>query len=320
MKLTEVKDTNIRIEDRIIDQDSLSFILVAMSILGVNTFKLLTTDINFNAFEANHNEVIEKLGSYSSSDSIELLMSKGMSFFPAYILTKMPSKEQKTVIVNKIADNSNTYTLGDASKAIFIAFCYLYLIGSYPMDNEYRPKILKDIYGSEFLPNTLMMDVFNCNLSKLDGRWIKLFPFSQLPEKLKNRFGISMGGTRQMGTFSNVVLKVNTPQNVVDLQLKIRSYLAKGLYWDLHPLFRTSDNINLTGSINKSLNSLTATWGTPESISILIKIKYLYETPVGQYVDSKIFSFNEDNWTKDKVNTNSNMNDTIKELVELFSQ
>jgi hypothetical protein len=316
MKLQASEGLSLKMEDNTIDQETFSSIMIAMAIIGLKSFKLLTSDINFNIFEKSVDVVTKKLGSYTPKDSIQDLMELGMSFFPAFILIHMPLTEQMNVKIIPIAEKSKNYNLEDASKGIFIAFSYLYLIGSLPADNIYRPKILKDIYGDDFKPYDLIMDVFNCNLSKLDGKWIRTFPFQELPEKLKNRFSISMGGTRQMGSFVTVTLKTTTPQNVIDLQTKMKDYLLKGLFWDLHPLFRTSENINKTGSLNKALNAIIGTYGTKDSVDILCEVKYLYAVPLAGYIDPKIFNFDEANWSSDKVNSESSMLDEIKNLID----
>jgi len=298
-----------------LDQSLMNNVLVAMSILGMGLLKMSLSDIVFTVFEADFDAVQTSLGNYVPDDKVDVLMSKGMAFYPSFVLTHLPSADQKTIKLVKIANGSVDHTMETAVKTIFIVYLYGFIIGSVPTNDSYIPKIISDSFGTGLKPFTMAKTVFSCNLAKLDLSWIKEFPLAQLPDKMKNRLALSSAGYRYLAAFVQVVLIPTTPENVKILQKDVSQYLETGLFWDVHPIFKSSANITKYGSFNKSIEGIIAKYGEKDSIADLVSTKALDHTPISQKIDQKIFKFNKDDFSKNPIDFNKSIDQSVLQII-----
>jgi len=292
--------------------------LIAVAVTGMNLLNLSLGDIQWTVFEKDNDKLKSLLGTFDPKSNLNNLMDMGMGLYPAYVLVHLDQQEQKNINFEVITNGSIERTPKGSVEAIFVAFLYLFITGSLPVNNDYVPKFISDVYLPGYKPHEEIKKYYMCNLGKLDHKWIKNFPFKDLPEKIKNRLSLSMAGYRYLVAIAYITFKAGTPDTIITLQEKIRKYIESGMYWDMHPLFRSSKNITKYGSMNRSFEGILAKYGETSDIIMLVNIKALNHTPEPRRIDPKIFAFDATDFSSDPVDfgqeTSPNILSILKEL------
>jgi hypothetical protein len=303
------------IVDLAVPQGGLEVFLVALGVIGIEGLGLLLTDIFFRVRADKLSEVTERMGTFDPTKDVEYLIQCGMALYPAIILCRLEKEKQLTIRLETINTIEENHNMSHFTLSVFVAIFFIFITGSFPTSDDYKPQILKAILGEDFLPLTMVKQTFSCNLGKIDLKFIKEFPFSNLPAKFQNRIALSCAGYRWIVAFATCELQPNTPGKVVDLQASLKDFIKDGFYWDVHPVFRNPTIIAKYGSINKSLQGLLYEHSTEAWQLYAVKWRVIHEQLSPSKIDDRIFDFTKNDFNSDKIDLQAQASDEILEML-----
>jgi hypothetical protein len=306
--------TSSGILDLEVDIAQFSNLFITLGLLGINATKLQLTDINFTIYENKVSDFNGELAGYVDFDDVQRLMDLGMSFFPALILVSTPPDERDNIKINNIPAESNHVTMGTVARTMFLIIFYAVIISNLPSNDNYIPQIVKQTFGQSIRPYSDIKSVMNCELSKLDLRFVFDFPFAELPEKFKNRLRLGFGGMRMLSAFGAAELIKDTPDDIKELQKKVQTILENGPDLNMHPLMRDNTIITKYGSINKSLSSLLYSYASKDWVSNAVTTRLLYNNPSAYPINVNIKKLDVKDFTSRPFNLNQGMSNEIRAL------
>jgi hypothetical protein len=192
-----------------------------------------------------------------------------------YLTAKSPSKIKVTTVKAVKQVHSNM----DIARALMYVWTFMITQGHAPSINDHVPAILKNIFNLTNPPDFYSKIIASFKIDRLSPVWVQSVKLPKTARELANRLALGAAGHRLLQAFTYIPIPAAINASAQEAATVIKKVAEKGLYWEMHPLFRPAKFFTTFGSLNRLLNNLLLDVYSDEQLKILADEKIIYEVP-----------------------------------------
>lgn len=218
-------------------------------------------------------------------------VNAGMYYLDAVYYFNCPGKPASIAITNRKKEQKVTVNYKAICQGVFAWYFSLYnqARGIGAGSNNFLTNVLS--LGPDWA--LLVKSLTSANIENFPKKWINNVTFDDLSDESKNRLALGAAGHRylQALTFikdSDYKPNMRVHKTYID---GLKSWTKSRVYWDLHPIYKSSNLITITKSLNKSIEDCLAKCLTDDAKLKLAASKVLNHQPIEQPAHSQWETF-----------------------------
>jgi len=205
------------------------------------------------------------------------LVAQGTKVFDAVLLLGLENIND----VNIVATPAEFVAPTDRQvvEALFVDYFCIMTQARHPADVVHVASIIENVIGISMTMTQVQDILASFNLNKMPKTYVKHINISQLGDEVTNRLGLGVAGYRLMSACQVINLKANAPADAKAAHAAIKASLARGVFWEFHPVFRSGDFVRAFGSLNKIISTMLAEHGIESEVQAAVENKSLFALP-----------------------------------------
>lgn len=219
------------------------------------------------------------------------LIQAGMPIFDAIAYLSLPVHRRPNVV--RVSDLANTRTDSFMQVAEGVSYLYFFLMtranipsGGTGNSNADVPSFLRVFMGYNLSRDAYMQRIASFPLTSIEHTWIRHITVSSLPQTIRSRLSLGIGGYRLFAPFRSYPIRADASPQAINAYNVVRAYLAQGVSWDIHPITRDMNLLSRAGPLNANLSNLILECFSTEEIAQMVQHRMLFQAPVRNPVAS----------------------------------
>lgn len=217
--------------------------------------------------------------------TISHAISSGTRLFDAIAYFSLPEDRRPAVTVEVLENNEEDPTIMAIGRSIFyVWFLYLTRANIPSVDDDGAtfqvPRLLSHVMGLNDGPKKYIQNIASFDLVKMDARWIRFVTIVNIGQEVSNRLGLGVAGYRILSAIFADEHKYQQGHGL-DVPLSgLRKLYRLGPVWDVHPITRSANFLNIVKNFNANLNNMLLILYDDAYLTQLKDLKFIFDKPI----------------------------------------